>query len=332
MNESHKLIVCCLGIFVCYFYYGILQEKITRIPYGEAKEKFVFQQTLVFVQCCVSTLFAYVYMKFISKQKNISNDDTPLYMYLWCAGSYLGAMLASNMALQYINYPTQVLGKSCKPIPVMILGVLVARKRYPLVKYMCVLLIVTGVALFMYKDKKDKANGAKSYGFGEVLLLISLTLDGLTGASQDKMRAEYKTQSHPMMLNVNKWSVVILGLAIVCTGEIFSFLAFCGRYPYVIWNMVIFSATSALGQNFIFVTVANFGPLTCSVVTTTRKFFTIMFSVLFFGNAINNRQWMAVGLVFTGLGLDATYGKVQYRVLLSRLRCDKRNTEISVSV
>ena len=34
----------------------------------------------------------------------------------------------------------------------MILGVLLARKRYPLVKYFCVLLIVLGVALFLFKD------------------------------------------------------------------------------------------------------------------------------------------------------------------------------------
>ena len=34
----------------------------------------------------------------------------------------------------------------------MILGVLLARKRYPLIKYICVLFIVLGVALFFYKD------------------------------------------------------------------------------------------------------------------------------------------------------------------------------------
>jgi len=310
MQESHKLIVCCLGIFVCYFYYGILQEKITRKPYGEDNEKFVYQQSLVFIQCCVNALFAYVFMRVTYKED--SKDETPLYMYIWCSFSYLGAMLASNMSLRYVNYPTQVLGKSCKPIPVMILGVLVARKRYPLIKYLCVLLIVAGVALFMFKDKKDQKGGEeKAFGFGEVLLLVSLTLDGLTGASQDKMRTDFKTQSHPMMFNVNKWSIVILGIAIATSGELLSFIGFCGRYPYVLWNMVLFSIASAMGQNFIFITVANFGPLTCSVVTTTRKFFTILFSVLFFGNAINNRQWLAVGLVFTGLGLDATYGKIK---------------------
>lgn len=89
----------------------------------------------------------------------------------------------------------QVVGKSCKPIPVMILGVLFGRKRYPLLKYFFVLLIVIGVALFMYKDKAAATSKADekaktdfdifSYiGIGEILLIISLTCDGLTGAVQ----------------------------------------------------------------------------------------------------------------------------------------------------
>ena len=41
-------------------------------------------------------------------------------------------------------FDLQVLGKSIKPVPVMLLGVLVARKRYPLIKYFYVLLIVVG--------------------------------------------------------------------------------------------------------------------------------------------------------------------------------------------
>src|SRR3989338_1617155 len=43
-------------------------------------------------------------------------------LFLWSlplAASYLSAMLSSNMALLIVDYPTQVLIKSSKPIPVM---------------------------------------------------------------------------------------------------------------------------------------------------------------------------------------------------------------------
>ncbi|XP_077316120.1 solute carrier family 35 member B1 [Lithobates pipiens] len=303
-----RLLACFLGVFVCYFYYGILQETITRGTYGEGenKEKFRFALSLVFVQCVANAIFAKILIHFFdSKGKP---DRTQSWLYAACSLSYLGAMVSSNSALQYVNYPTQVLGKSCKPIPVMLLGVTVLRKKYPLTKYLCVLLIVAGVALFMYKPK-NSGSSDHAFGYGELLLLLSLTLDGLTGVSQDHMRAHFQTSSNPMMLNINLWSSLFLGAGILFTGELWEFLSFTERYPFIIYNILLFSLTSALGQTFIFMTVVYFGPLTCSIITTTRKFFTILASVLIFSNPISSLQWVGTFLVFLGLGLDAKFGK-----------------------
>ncbi|XP_073237250.1 solute carrier family 35 member B1-like isoform X2 [Porites lutea] len=295
VTNTKKLAVCFLGVFVSYFVYGLLQEKITKANYGEEREKFVYALSLVFIQCIVNAVFAKAVLKLTYKE-NEAKDTTPFCWYGICATTYIAAMLASNKALQWVNYPTQVLGKSCKPIPVMILGVLLAKKKYPLIKYMCVLLIVCGVALFMYKE------------------LVSLTCDGLTGAVQDRMRAEHHVQSHHMMFNMNLWSIGILAISLLTTGEVFQFVSFCQRYPYVLFHILLFSLASAIGQNFIFMTVANFGPLTCSIITTTRKFFTILGSVLLFGNSLIARQWFGVICVFAGLTLDSIYGKAKKKM------------------
>lgn len=77
-----------------------------------------------------------------------------------------------------------MVGKAAKPIPVLILGVLVGRKTYPLRKYLFVFLIVVGVVLFMYKDQTKSAGEQAAMGVGELLLLLSLVMDGLTGAVQ----------------------------------------------------------------------------------------------------------------------------------------------------
>ncbi|KAF5903783.1 solute carrier family 35 member B1, partial [Clarias magur] len=288
----------------------VCEEAYTRGDYGqgEKKEKFRYATTLVFIQCIINALFARLLIQFFEGSKP---DLTQSWLYAVCALSYLGAMVSSNSALQYVNYPTQVLGKSCKPIPVMILGVTILRKRYPMSKYMCVLLIVTGVALFLYKPNKASASTDEHvFGFGEMLLLLSLTLDGLTGVAQDHMRGRHQTGANHMMLNVNLWSTLMLGLAVLWTGEVWEFLSFADRYPSIIYNILLFGFTSALGQTFIFMTVVYFGPLTCSIVTTTRKFFTILGSVLLFGNVITPLQWFGTILVFLGLGLDAKYGKL----------------------
>uniref|UniRef100_A0A670J6Z4 Solute carrier family 35 member B1 n=1 Tax=Podarcis muralis TaxID=64176 RepID=A0A670J6Z4_PODMU len=231
--ERFRLPLCCLGVFVCYFWYGVLQETITRGKYGEGakQEKFRYALSLVFIQCVINAIFAKLLIQFFD---SVKVDRTQNWLYAACSLSYLGAMVSSNSALQFVNYPTQVLGKSCKPIPVMLLGVTVLRKKYPLSKYLCVLLIVTGVALFMYKPKKGGDVGDDHlFGYGELLLLLSLTLDGLTGVSQDHMRAHYQTGSNHMMLNVNLWSTLFLGAdAACCVAD----LPVSQAGPVSLWN------------------------------------------------------------------------------------------------
>ncbi|XP_015513334.1 solute carrier family 35 member B1 [Neodiprion pinetum] len=310
-SSKIKLLVCAAGIFVCYFYFGVLQEKITRGQYGDADkpEKFTFAFALVSVQCLLNYMFAKVILLTVMKQ---GEDSTRTIYYAVSSLTYLLAMVCSTMALQFVSYPTQVVGKAGKPIPVMILGVLLGRKVYPLRKYLFVLLIVVGVALFMYKDNVANTKQTESQmGFGEFLLLLSLTMDGLTGAVQERMRAEHKSKSGHMMLNMNFWSFIFSTSVILVSGELVQFLSFMQRHPNCLWHIVSFSLAGAFGQFFIFLTVSDFGPLPCSVMTTTRKFFTVLGSVLLFGNNLLPRQWLATITVFSGLFLDAMYGKTK---------------------
>ena len=122
--------------------------------------------------------------------------------------------------------------------------------------------------------------------------------------------------------------------ALLLTGEVFLFLGFVDRHPPVVWDILLFSVMSALGQVcskysyftslagdsgernltalqwhylfqlFIFVSVADFGPLPCSIITTTRKFFTVLGSVIIFGNRLIPRQWLGTCLVFSGLSFS----------------------------
>lgn len=93
------------------------------------------------------------------------------------------------------------------------------------------------------------------------------------------------------------------------TGEGKQFVYFAIRHPELCGHLALLALCGCLGQLFIFLMVAGFGPLACSVVTTTRKFFTVLFSVVFFGNILIPRQWFGAVLVFAGLFADMFYGK-----------------------
>ena len=159
-------------------------------------------------------------------------------------------------------------------------------------------------------------------------------MDGMTGAIQERMRAgkQVKASSGHMMLNMNLWSTLYLTVAVFLTSEIWHFVEFVQRFPFILTNIFAFSILSALGQvsgkvdrllssqretvkrsphsadadhhlhpfppqMFIFLTVTEFGPLPCSIMTTTRKFFTVLASVILFGNVMSGRQWIGTVLV-----------------------------------
>ncbi|GLV41347.1 medial glomeruli [Carabus blaptoides fortunei] len=318
MQKNSKFFICAAGIFVCYFYFGILQEKITRGKYGtdvkneegvvvSSSEKYSYMFALVFVQCVVNYIFAKGMLTVWPK----GEDKTPTIYLSSSALTYLLAMVCSNMALLWVPYPTQVVGKSAKPIPVLILGVLVGHKSYPMKKYFFVFLIVIGVILFMYKDRPISSQGDSSFGLGEILLLLSLTMDGLTGAVQERMRAEASPSAQHMMLGMNFWSSLFVGFVLIISGEGVEFVQFVSRHPVALVHIAALAIAGALGQLFIFLTVSEYGPLPCSVITTTRKFFTVLGSVLLFGNSLSSRQWLGAVIVFSGLFLDAYYSKSQ---------------------
>ncbi|EFA03644.1 solute carrier family 35 member B1 homolog [Tribolium castaneum] len=316
MNKTNKFLLEAAAIFVTYFYFGILQEKITKGKYtyeatddkGEKiylTEKYTYFLTLVFILCATSYAAACIFLKIWRPDE----DKTPRLYYISIAITYLLAMVCSNMALQWVPYPTQVVGKSAKPIPVMILGVLLGKKSYPFKKYIFVLLIVVGVVLFMFKDKGKPAQQDMEFGLGELLLILSLMMDGMTGGVQERIRAEAQPTGQQMMKASNGWSVLFLGCALVTTGEGFQFLEFAKRHPNVTVNLLVLGLTQAVGQMFLYNMVSDFGPLVVSVVTTTRKFFTFLGSVIIFGNALSVRQWIGTLIVFTGLFLDTFFSK-----------------------
>ena len=80
---------------------------------------------------------------------------------------------------------------------------------------------------------------------------------------------------------------------------------------FAVGGLLVYSLSSAVGQNFIYYTVTEFGPLVLTTVTTTRKIFSTLYSVFRNpANSLSQMQWGGCILVFAGLLLDvlAKYG------------------------
>lgn len=190
----------------------------------------------------------------------------------------------------------------------MLLAVLIGRKTFSAQKYFFVLMIVVGVGSFIFKENYEAKDG-ENYLKGSYLIAISLLMDGLTGAAQDRMRSVSKPTSIEFMLHINSWSSAMLISFMAITGEGRDLIDFARKYPVVIGHLSLTVLVGTVGNFFISSMISNFGSLPLSLVTTTRKFFTVLVSVAAFGNALSLRQWIATSVIFSALFLDALFLK-----------------------
>lgn len=137
-TEYFWLAFCFFGIMGSFVCYGLLLE------YATSGGKHLHELSFLFVTSLLYTMTASV-----GRYARAEKPSTiPPAQFAVLGLTSMGSTFCSVRALRYVIYPIQVLAKSCKPVPVMLMGALMG-KKYPPKKYVKVVLIVGGVGLFM---------------------------------------------------------------------------------------------------------------------------------------------------------------------------------------
>ncbi|CAG9313301.1 SLC35B1 [Blepharisma stoltei] len=301
-----EIFIVAFGIYFTHLYFSIVQEKIYNDP---GREKFNYAEFVVLIQCTtgffVSIICETLGISF-TEQKSIIQADTKSWHFFKLKFTHsLVSTLAkifTNTSLIYISYPTQALAKSCKILPVMIGSLFVKEVKYEKNEYFSVAIITIGVFLFNMLNPKE---GTTDTIIGLIFIFLSLLMDGLNGFCAEKVKHEYKPSSLEMMRYVNFWSIlitiVVLGFSSI--GDEISLFAYIEKYPSIIFDILLFSLLSAIGQVFSFRAIKVFGVLTLHVITLTRKNLTVLLSIMMFNHILNGYQWISLSLVFIGTGI-----------------------------
>ena len=138
--------------------------------------------------------------------------------------------------------------------------------------------------------------------------MISLFCDGLLGTTQGEIKKKFNPSQWDQMESLNKWAGLICLTVANVTFQMGGFIKFVLEHPLVIKDLVLLAILGTFGQVFIFYTIANFSPLILSIITTTRKFFTVLASIIIYQHNVSGMQWMAIGLVFTGVFMEMISG------------------------
>ncbi|XP_042021249.1 UDP-galactose/UDP-glucose transporter 3-like isoform X1 [Salvia splendens] len=304
IHRVFVLAFCVAGIWAAYIYQGVLQETVSTKRFGPDKKRFEHLAFLNLAQSVVCLVWSFIMKKLWS---NGGDAGAPWWSY-WSAGitNTIGPAMGIE-ALKYISYPAQVLAKSSKMIPVMLMGTLVYGIKYTIPEYICTLLVAGGVSTFALSKTSSKITSKLAHpnapiGYG--LCFLNLAFDGFTNATQDSITARYpKTSAWNIMLGMNLWgSIYNLVFMFGWPNAIgYDAIDFCRQHPEAAWDILLYCLCGAVGQNFIFLTISRFGSLTNTTITTTRKFVSIVVSSLLSGNPLSEKQWGSVAMVFSGL-------------------------------
>jgi hypothetical protein len=63
----------------------------------------------------------------------------------------------TNLSMKYLNYPAKTLIKSSRVVFTMMMGLVIGRKKYKKSDYIMVVMLVTGLAMFLHADMTTNA-------------------------------------------------------------------------------------------------------------------------------------------------------------------------------
>ncbi|KAI8919933.1 UAA transporter [Powellomyces hirtus] len=307
-----ELAICIIGIYVCFLTWQLTQERVTTHSYNGAKFKFFIFLNVV-QSLCASTVGT-LYQLFVRGESLRMPSPALWKKYAQCAILSTCAPLFGYAALKHIDYPTVILGKSCKLVPVLLMNFLIYRRTFPASKYAVVALITAGVSAFMLLHKQEddeghaKQQNASSSLYGLGLLLVNLLMDGAINSTQDRIFHKFKVSGSSMMVFLNLISSSLMTIYLLAwpySNELSTALTFCNAHPRIVTDILLFGLCGAVGQCFIYHTLERFGAVSLVTVTVTRKMFSILLSFFWFEHHVSLGQWAAVGLVFLGIGLEA---------------------------
>ncbi|CAL5048464.1 unnamed protein product [Urochloa decumbens] len=310
------LAFCVAGIWSAYIYQGVLQETLSTKRFGPEARRFEHLAFLNFAQNVVCFVWSFIMIKLWSGGSSPAGR-APLWKYWGVSVTNTIGPTMGIEALKYISYPAQVLAKSSKMIPVMLMGTVLYGVKYTFPEYLCTFLVAGGMssfALLKTSSKTIKKLANPNAPLGYTLCFLNLAFDGYTNSTQDLIKSRFpKTNPWDIMLGMNLWGTIYNAVIMFVAPLLFSnwpyangfeAVKFCQDNPEVAWDIFYFCLCGAVGQNFIFLTISRFGSLTNTTITTTRKFMSIVVSSVISGNPLSPKQWGSVVMVFSGLSIQ----------------------------
>lgn len=388
ISENYlKFLYCALGLELSYLIWGILQEKIMTTSYSITQDHVVRQteiindieiqevefhdsQFLVLlnrITAFIVSIIALLYNRPKLRFKDISflrrpKPSAPAYEYVYSSLSNILSSWCQYEALKYVNFPTQVLSKSCKVIPVMIMSKIILRKKHRSSDYLSAFALSLGMFIFLVfqppRIKHDQSSFTNEtptifdkqlnltsqqprqeglsknqylkhsdLASGLTILGLYLAFDSFTSNWQQSLFARYDISEWQMMAASNFYSILLTLTSLYQLKNLAPAIRLLQLSPSLLFDCVSMSIMSSIGQLFVYYTIKNFGSVVFAVIMTLRQFLAILLSCLIYSHPLTKGSIVGLIIVFLIIAIETSRKIRVTRSRHSNAQTSRRNDQ-----
>jgi len=294
-SQLHLYASCC-GVILCLGLYGVQQERIMALPYGE--EFFACTLFLVFLNRVGAVLLAAACALYNGE---LLQPAAPLWKYALTSVSNVCATTCQYESLKFVAFPVQMLGKSSKMLPVMAWGICLGKKTYVLADWMVAVAVTGGCSMFLATGDIGSLRHPSAAYFGLFLMVGFLACDGFTSTFQESIFRKHHCSVYNQMLFANLFSAGLAAGVLYASGGFRESIAFAAKHPEFVQDAALLTLSGAVGQWFIYDVIHEFDALTLAATMNARQLISILVSIKFYGHAVSVLQAAGMTIAFAGL-------------------------------
>lgn len=226
-----------------------------------------------------------------------SGRVAPLSAYPLLTFCLLSSSALSNMALNYINFPTKVVFRSCKLIPTMMVASVLNKRVFASFEYTCALAVCTGLVLFAAADWTLTPS---FHPIGLVLVGLSVCADAILPNAQERL---FRLGSSRLEVTfyTNFFTLICMTLTTYLSGDLIGILRHAISDHQLALYMVVYTFVAYIAISMHMTVVKRFGGVAAVVLATARKGMTLVLSFILFPKAFSWYYVLGAVLVLGGL-------------------------------
>lgn len=130
-----------------------------------------------------------------------------------------------------------------------------------------------------------------------------MLFDSFTSNWQGDLFKKFSMTPIQMTCGVNFFSTLFTFTSLTIQGGLISSIEFATEHPQFLFDCAILSMSSAIGQLFIYYTIATFGPVVFTIIMTIRQAVAVLLSCLIYKHEITFIGSIGIIILFLAIFL-----------------------------